>query len=80
MNRIMLVGKLISSRLCFAPLRWLKPTVIEPTAWLDIGSGEIETSPWCGLPSFVSISTVFLLAAELTKFPAALAAEGGGQG
>ena len=66
------------------PLRWLKPTVIsfadlkiEPTAWLDIGSGEIETSPWCGLPSFVSISTVFLLAADLTQFPAALAAGGG---
>ena len=41
------------------PLRRLKPTVIEPPVWIDIGSGEIETSPWCELPSFVSISAVF---------------------
>ena len=70
------------SMLC--PHRWPMPTVIsfadlkiEPTAWLAIERGEIETSPCCGLPSFVSISAVFLLAAELTQFPAALAARGG---
>ena len=74
----MLVGELANSLLCFGPHRRLKPTVIEPPVWLDTGSGEIETSPRCVLPSFVSISTVFLLAAELTQFPAALAAGGGG--
>ena len=74
----MLVGKFASSRLCFAPHRRLKPTVIEPPVWLDIGSGEIETSPWCELPSYVSISAVCLLAAKLTQFPAALAAGEGG--
>ena len=82
----MLIGELISSLLCFAPHRRLKPTVIsfadlkiEPPVWLDIGSGEIETSPWCALLPFVSISTALLLAAALTQFPAALAAGGGGR-
>ena len=74
----MLVGELANSLLCFGPHRRLKPTVIEPPVWLDTRSGEIETSPWCELLPFVSISTAFLLAAALTQFPAAFAAGGGG--